>query len=290
MLNNLMTGLALMASAESFIAIFIGLLAGIIIGAIPGLTADIAIILCLPITYSMEPIPAMLLLLGLYCGGTVRRLHYCNFDQYTGYALERSDCAEWLSADAAGGEAAEGSDDGAVCLVFRWPVQCAGIAVCCTEHCTFHTDVWPSGYFCIAVFGLSIIASISNSNIIKGLLGGLIGIFIALLGQDSVSGTLRFTFECPSAGRRYPADRYAGRSVRNCRIAQPLDYNPRTDATRKQHLKLDHEKLSWAEIKRCLKTMTISSVIGTMWVLSGYRRRHCSLYQLRSGEKDLQIP
>lgn len=70
MLNNLMTGLALMASAESFIAIFIGLLAGIIIGAIPGLTADIAIILCLPITYSMEPIPAMLLLLGLYCGGT----------------------------------------------------------------------------------------------------------------------------------------------------------------------------------------------------------------------------
>ena len=53
MLNNLMTGLALMASAESFIAIFIGLLAGIIIGAIPGFTADIAIILCLPITYSM---------------------------------------------------------------------------------------------------------------------------------------------------------------------------------------------------------------------------------------------
>ena len=42
------------------------------------------------------------------------------------------------------------------------------------------------------------------------------------------------------------------------------DYNPRTDATRKQHLKLDHEKLSWAEIKRCLKTMTISSVIGTI--------------------------
>ena len=70
MLNNLMTGLTLMASAESFIAILIGLLAGIIIGAIPGLTADIAIILCLPITYSMEPIPAMLLLLGLYCGGT----------------------------------------------------------------------------------------------------------------------------------------------------------------------------------------------------------------------------
>ena len=70
MFDNIMTGLSLMASLESFIAILIGLLAGIVIGAIPGLTADIAIILCLPLTYSMDPIPAMLLLLGLYCGGT----------------------------------------------------------------------------------------------------------------------------------------------------------------------------------------------------------------------------
>ena len=135
-----------MASAESFIAIFIGLLAGIIIGAIPGLTADIAIILCLPITYSMEPIPAMLLLLGLYCGGTYGGSITAILINTPGTPLERSDCAGWLSTDAAG-QAAEGSDDGAVCLVFRWPVQCAGIAVCCTEHCTFHTDVWPSGVF-----------------------------------------------------------------------------------------------------------------------------------------------
>ena len=48
MLNNLMTGLALMASAESFIAIFIGLLAGIIIGAIPGLTLRMLFLFAVP--------------------------------------------------------------------------------------------------------------------------------------------------------------------------------------------------------------------------------------------------
>ena len=70
MFANILLGIQTLASAESLLAILVGLICGIIIGAIPGLTADLAIILCLPITYTMDPIPAILLCLGLYCGGT----------------------------------------------------------------------------------------------------------------------------------------------------------------------------------------------------------------------------
>ena len=70
MLDNILLGIQTVASLESLLAILAGLVCGIIIGAIPGLTADLAIILCLPITYTMDPIPAILLCLGLYCGGT----------------------------------------------------------------------------------------------------------------------------------------------------------------------------------------------------------------------------
>ena len=188
MLDNLMTGLALMASAESFIAIFIGLLAGIIIGAIPGLTADIAIILCLPITYSMDPIPAMLLLLGLYCGGT-----------YGGS----------ITAIL-------------ICLVFRWPVQCAGIAVCCTEHCTFHTDVWPSGVFLHRSVWLVYYCKHLERQYHQGSARRPDRHFHCTAGTGFGQRYTSVYLWCPSAGRRYPADRYAGRSVRNCRIAQPL--------------------------------------------------------------------
>ena len=193
----------------------------------------------------------------------IRRLHYCNFDQYTGYALERSDCAGWLSPDAAG-QAAEGSDDGAVCLVFRWPVQCAGIAVCCTEHCTFHTDVWPSGVFLHRSVWIVYYCKHLERQYHQGSARRLIGIFIALLGQDSVSGTLRFTFGVRRLGAGIPLIVTLVGLFAIAELLSRSDYNPRTDATRKQHLKLDHEKLSWAEIKRCLKTMTISSVIGTI--------------------------
>ena len=210
MLNNLMTGLALMTSAESFIAIFIGLLAGIVIGAIPGLTADIAIILCLPITYSMEPIPAMLLLLGLYCGGTYG-------GSITAILINTPGTPSSAATVLDGYPLTQQGKPMALYASFFGGLFSALVLLFAAPSIAHFTQMFgPPEYFCIAVFGLSIIASISNGNIIKGLLGGLIGIFIALLGQDSVY------LWCPSTGRRYPADCYAGRSVRNCRIAQPL--------------------------------------------------------------------
>ena len=64
------SGLELAMTWQSILMITLGLLSGIVIGAIPGMTADIGIILCMPLTYAMDPIPAMMLLLGIYCGGT----------------------------------------------------------------------------------------------------------------------------------------------------------------------------------------------------------------------------
>lgn len=122
----------------------------------------------------------------------------------------------------------------------------------------------PPEYFCIAVFGLSIISSISGDNIVKGLMGGIIGIFITLIGQDSVSGSMRFTFGVRRLGAGIPLIVTLVGLFAIAELLSRSDYNPRTDPARKQKLKLDHEKLTWAEIKRCLRTMTVSSIIGTI--------------------------
>ena len=255
MLNNLMTGLALMASAESFIAILIGLLAGIVIGAIPGLTADIAIILCLPITYSMEPIPAMLLLLGLYCGGTYGGSITAILINTPGTPSSAATVLDGYPLTQQGKPLKALTM--ALYASFFGGLFSALVLLFAAPSIAHFTQMFgPPEYFCIAVFGLSIIASISNGNIIKGLLGGLIGIFIALLGQDS--------FGVRRLGGGIPLIVTLVGLFAIAELLSRSNYNPRTDATRKQHLKLDHEKLSWEEIKRCLKTMTISSVIGTI--------------------------
>ena len=69
MLENIMVGLANTFTASSLIWINIGLFVGVIFGSLPGLTATMGVALFLPVTFSMEPIPAMMLLLGIYCGG-----------------------------------------------------------------------------------------------------------------------------------------------------------------------------------------------------------------------------
>ena len=55
----------------------------------------------------------------------------------------------------------------------------------------------PPAYFALGVLGLSVIASLSSGSIIKGLMAGVIGLMIATIGTDPVSGVSRFTFDRP---------------------------------------------------------------------------------------------
>ena len=69
MLGMLVSGFGAVANPLSLLFIFCGVLVGIIFGAIPGLTATMAIALGLPLTYGMSPLNGISLLLGLYLGG-----------------------------------------------------------------------------------------------------------------------------------------------------------------------------------------------------------------------------
>ena len=68
-MENLITALGLINNYEVFIAICIGSLAGIIFGAIPGLTYSMALALMLPFTFTMQPVTGISLLLATYIGG-----------------------------------------------------------------------------------------------------------------------------------------------------------------------------------------------------------------------------
>ena len=58
-----------MYSPEMFLFVIPGVVIGIIFGAIPGMTATMAVAVCLPLTYSMDMVDGIALLLGLYVGG-----------------------------------------------------------------------------------------------------------------------------------------------------------------------------------------------------------------------------
>lgn len=117
-------------------------------------------------------------------------------------------------------------------------------------------------YFALAVFGISIITSVSSGSIIKGLLGGVIGLFIATIGIDNLSGNLRFTF-----GTTYLLGGISFVPVLIGLFAFSQVLQSVEDAYKepyeKHDVKIQRVFPTMSDVKRVFVTMLRSSVIGT---------------------------
>ncbi|WP_179298727.1 tripartite tricarboxylate transporter permease [Evansella halocellulosilytica] len=188
-INSLLSILQL----ENLLFIIIGVFLGFIFGSLPGLTATMGVALMLPITYSMEPITAMLFLLGIYCAGTYGGSASAILINtpgtpasaatvLDGYALAEKGKAAIalrmaLLASVAGGIIS------ALALLFIAP-QLSKIAL----------NFGPAEFFALSVFGLTMIVSVSSNNLRKGLIMGILGMFVSTIGLDQIGGLSRFTF------------------------------------------------------------------------------------------------
>lgn len=258
-MDILLEGLTLLLTWQNLLVVAVGLLLGIVVGAIPGLTSDLGIILCIPLTYGMDPTAAILMLLAIYCGGTyggsitailintpgTSANAATLFDGYPmaqkGMAYKALRMA--LYASTIGGLIS------AVCLMFAAPLI-AKITLL----------FGPAEYFSLAIFGLSVIAGVSNKSILKGLLGACLGIFVSTIGMDKISGTLRFTFGQVefSAGIDLIIALIGLFAISE--ILMKSQYDPRTDQVQAQ--KLHREAITKEEYRRCRRPIGIGSLIG----------------------------
>lgn len=171
----------------------LGVMIGIAIGSLPGLTATMGVALILPITFKMESLTGILMLLGVYCGamygGSISAILLRTpgtpaaaatiFDGYPMARRGEAGRALGISAVASFG----GGLISVIALILIAP-QLAKVAL----------RFSAPEFFGLAVFGLSIIASISGKSIIKGLLSGTFGLLLSTIGIDLITGTQRFTF------------------------------------------------------------------------------------------------
>ncbi|RFU64011.1 C4-dicarboxylate ABC transporter permease [Peribacillus glennii] len=181
-------------SFTSITVIFLGVLVGIIIGALPGLTTTMGVALLFPLTFNLEGITGILMLLGIYCGagygGSISSILLntpgnpgavvTGLDGYPMAQKGEADRALAISTYSSG----VGGMFSALVLIFLAPLLA-----------TVALQFGPPEFFALAIFGLSIITSISGKSILKGLIGGAIGLFIATIGLDSITGMTRFTFD-----------------------------------------------------------------------------------------------
>ncbi|PWW32187.1 putative tricarboxylic transport membrane protein [Cytobacillus oceanisediminis] len=170
-----------------------GVLLGIIVGALPGLTPTMGVALCIPFTFSLPAVDGLLLLGGIYCGsvygGTVPAIMFnvpgapasvaTTFD---GYPMAQQGKAR-KALELATISSFVGGLFGMLMLIFFAPM-----------FVSFSLQFGPAENFWLAIFGITVISAISQGAITKELLGGCAGILLSFIGISSFTGMSRFTF------------------------------------------------------------------------------------------------
>ncbi|NLK14250.1 MAG: C4-dicarboxylate ABC transporter permease [Spirochaetales bacterium] len=189
----LLSVLSSVFNLKIFFFIILGVFTGISIGALPGLTATMGVALVLPLTFGMDAIPGILLLIGVYVGaiygGSISAILLrtpgtpaAAATVLDGYEFSK----RGESGRALGISTVSSFVGGVVSVIALWLIspQLAKLAL----------RFSAPEFFLLAVFGLSIIASISGNSLAKGVLTGALGISLAFVGIDGITGYPRFTF------------------------------------------------------------------------------------------------
>ena len=194
MIESLFGGIGLVLALAPLMAIISGIVLGILIGAMPGLSPSMGVALMVPFTYGMSPVIALILLIGIYIGssygGSITGIMVnapgtpsAVVTAIDGYELTR----QGRPAKALGTSIIASSFGGmfGTLILITCSVPLAAAAV------RFH----PAEYFAFAVLGLATIATLAGENWVKAFIAMLVGLLIATIGTDPISGAERFTFD-----------------------------------------------------------------------------------------------
>jgi putative tricarboxylic transport membrane protein len=192
-MDSFLLSLSNLASGWVIVAAFAGVLWGILGGALPGISPSIAMALLLPFTVGMDPTTALVLLASVYVGaeygGSIPAIlirtpgtNSASATVIDGYEMAKQGRAgEALGISLMSGLV--GGLFGLLVLVLATE-SLAKVALAFT----------PAAYFSLGILGLSVIAGLAGGSMLRGVIAASIGLMIAFIGSDPVSGVQRFTF------------------------------------------------------------------------------------------------
>lgn len=256
--DSVMAGLALVGNVQAFFALFVGIVIGTIAGAIPGLSATMAVALTLPFTFSMQPIIAILLLLGVYKGGI--------FGGSIPAILIKTPGTPASSATVLDGyPLAEKGQAGKALGMALWAsctadlISNLALILFAGWLASFALKFGPPEFFTLILFSLTIIAGVSGKSLLRGALSAMLGLLLATVGLDLVYGTNRFTFGDPNmmGGLNFIAVLIGLFAIPEILT---MVWNPKGHQGAARGLGKDW--VTWADYKRCFKSIVRGSFIG----------------------------
>jgi putative tricarboxylic transport membrane protein len=193
MLSAIFQAFGSILSPLVLLMMFFGSVVGIVFGAVPGLTYSMGIILVLPMTFTLSPLAAMALLLGVYIGGMTGGSVGAIILGIPGTPSAAATVFDGHPL-AKGGQAGKTLGVALVCSIFGGLLSVITLMIVAPFIAQFALKFGPPEIFALVFFGLSTICGISAGNILKGLISGLIGLLVTTIGLDPIMGMPRYTF------------------------------------------------------------------------------------------------
>ena len=193
MFDLILNGLASAVEPLNLLFTFLGTALGIMVGAMPGLSSPMAIVVLLPITYSMDTLTALLMLVGVYCGTKLGGSFPAILLRTPGTpaaactSLDGYKMAARGEAGLALGYATMGSTFGSL---LGW-LACT---ICAPLIATVALKAGSADIALIGIVGLVMVSIFSRGAMLKGLIGVALGLLVSTVGVDPISGTPRYTF------------------------------------------------------------------------------------------------
>lgn len=194
MLENVLLGIGQISHLSTIFVIFIGLILGIIIGAIPGLTGVMAVSLALPLTFKMNTIDGLSLLIALYLGSMIGGLISATLlkipgtpasiaTTFDGYPMAVNKGKPGLALNIGIFSSLIGGLFSALCLFLIAPAIARAVL-----------KLSPIDLFSIVLFAIVLIGALASESYLKGIIAGLLGLFISTIGWSPIDNVYRFSF------------------------------------------------------------------------------------------------
>ncbi|HIU15010.1 MAG TPA: tripartite tricarboxylate transporter permease [Candidatus Ventricola intestinavium] len=189
----LASGFSVVFNPSMFFMVVVAIILGTIFGALPGVSATMAVALGLTFTYTMEPIPAIVFLVAIYCssitGGSITAILFkipgvpssapTTFDGYP--MAQRGEAGKALGV-ALFCSAVGGLFSAFAMFLLSQPLTQAAL------------QFGPADLFAVTFMGLSILTCLDGENVLTCVISGLLGLLLACVGQDKMYAVQRLTF------------------------------------------------------------------------------------------------
>ncbi|MGB3484335.1 MAG: tripartite tricarboxylate transporter permease [Mycobacterium sp.] len=190
---GLIGGFGAVLTPTNLMYVLIGAVIGTAVGVLPGLGSAMAVALLLPITFTLDPLAALVMFAGIYFGGLFG-------DAIAGILMNTPGNSTAIAGSIEGhrmarrGRGAQALATSAMGAFIGGMIATILVVFFAPKLADLATSFGPGEYFALAVFAFIATSAVVSESAIKGIAALLIGLVLAMIGTDEVSGSQRFTF------------------------------------------------------------------------------------------------